>query len=163
PPRATTVACVPWARNELGALTGLKTTSYADNVVAITAARRVGATEAILPNTAGALCEGTGSNVFVVVDGVVRTPSLRGGPPAGRGRPRAGGRVAARGGGRGGGGDPADVGPRPGGRGVDQLQRARRLRGEPGRGDGAGHDRRRSDAARPSRRAARAGGRPGAP
>ena len=83
PPRATPVAVVPWARNEVGALTGLKTTSYADNVVAVTAARRVGATEAVLPNTAGNLCEGTGSNVFVVVDGVVRTPSLRDGPLAG--------------------------------------------------------------------------------
>ena len=83
PPRATTVAVVPWARNDRGALAGLKTTSYADNVVALAAARRTGATEALLPNTGGYLCEGTGSNVFVVVDGVVMTPSLRSGPLAG--------------------------------------------------------------------------------
>ncbi|AXH97887.1 4-amino-4-deoxychorismate lyase [Ornithinimicrobium avium] len=83
-PAATTeVAVVPWARNDVGALAGLKTTSYADNVVALAAAKQVGASEAILPNTAGLLCEGTGSNVFVVVGGVVRTPSLRSGPLAG--------------------------------------------------------------------------------
>jgi branched-chain amino acid aminotransferase len=83
PPRATTVAVVPWARNDIGALAGLKTTSYADNVVALAAARRAGATEAVMPNTGGYLCEGTGSNVFVVLDGVVLTPSLRSGPLAG--------------------------------------------------------------------------------
>ncbi|GAA1178508.1 aminodeoxychorismate lyase [Ornithinimicrobium humiphilum] len=83
PPTETSVAVVPWARNEVGALAGLKTTSYADNVVALAAAKRAGAAEALLPNTTGALCEGTGSNVFVVVDGVVLTPSLASGPLAG--------------------------------------------------------------------------------
>lgn len=80
PPRTATVAVVPWARNEKGALAGLKTTSYADNVVALAAAKRLGASEALMPNTAGQLCEGTGSNVFVVLDGLVLTPSLRSGP-----------------------------------------------------------------------------------
>ncbi|RIK11755.1 MAG: 4-amino-4-deoxychorismate lyase [Acidobacteria bacterium] len=83
PPASTAVAVVPWARNDVGALAGLKTTSYADNVVALAAAKRLGASEALMPNTAGLLCEGTGSNVFVVVDGVVGTPSLRSGPLAG--------------------------------------------------------------------------------
>lgn len=80
PPRTTAVAVVPWARNERGALTGLKTTSYADNVVALAAARRAGAAEAVLPNTTGELCEGTGSNVFVVQGDVVLTPALSSGP-----------------------------------------------------------------------------------
>ncbi|MFB9732566.1 aminotransferase class IV [Ornithinimicrobium kibberense] len=83
PPRTTAVAVVPWARNEKGALTGLKTTSYADNVVALAAAKRAGAAEALLPNTAGELCEGTGSNVFVVLGDVVMTPALTAGPLAG--------------------------------------------------------------------------------
>lgn len=83
PAATTSVAVVPWARNEKGALAGLKTTSYADNVVALAAAKRLGAGEALLPNTAGLLCEGTGSNVFVVVDGVVMTPNLESGPLAG--------------------------------------------------------------------------------
>ena len=59
-PPTTTVATVPWPRNERGALAGLKTTSYAENVVALAEARRRGATEAIFANLAGHLCEGTG-------------------------------------------------------------------------------------------------------
>ncbi|MGD8151406.1 aminotransferase class IV [Ornithinimicrobium sp. Y1694] len=83
PGHITTVAVVPWVRNERSALAGLKTTSYAENVVALAEAKRLGATEALLANTQGRLCEGTGSNVFVVIDGVVHTPSLAEGPLAG--------------------------------------------------------------------------------
>jgi branched-chain amino acid aminotransferase len=85
PPAAELVAVVtvPWPRNERGALAGLKTTSYAENVVALAEARRRGATEAIFANLAGHLCEGTGSNVFYVVDGELRTPTLRSGCLAG--------------------------------------------------------------------------------
>jgi branched-chain amino acid aminotransferase len=79
----TTVVTVPWTRNENGATAGLKTTSYAENVIALAHARRHGGTEAILANTAGDLCEGTGSNVFYVVDGELRTPSLASGCLAG--------------------------------------------------------------------------------
>jgi branched-chain amino acid aminotransferase len=71
---ATTVAISPWPRNEHGATAGLKTTSYAENVRALTYARELGATEAILENTQHQLCEATGSNVFVVSEGIVRTP-----------------------------------------------------------------------------------------
>lgn len=74
---------VPWRRNEHSAVAGLKTTSYAENVVALARARSLDATEALLANTAGDLCEGTGSNVFVVTDGVVRTPPLSSGCLAG--------------------------------------------------------------------------------
>lgn len=79
----TTVVTVPWPRNERGATAGLKTTSYAENVVALAEASRRGATEAIFANTAGHLCEGTGSNVFYVVDGELRTPTLASGCLAG--------------------------------------------------------------------------------
>ncbi|MGF9756639.1 aminotransferase class IV [Microvirga sp. 0TCS3.31] len=79
----TAVVTVPWTRNENGATAGLKTTSYAENVIALAHARRHGGTEAILANTAGNLCEGTGSNVFYVVDGELRTPSLASGCLAG--------------------------------------------------------------------------------
>lgn len=79
----TSVAVVPWARNERGALTGVKSTSYAENVVALAAAKALGHSEALLANTAGQLCEGTGTNIFVVRDGVVLTPSLGTGPLAG--------------------------------------------------------------------------------
>jgi len=79
----TAVITVPWPRNERSAVVGLKTTSYAENVVALAAAHRAAASEALMPNTAGALCEGTGSNVFYVVDGELRTPTLASGCLAG--------------------------------------------------------------------------------
>ncbi|MFC8455019.1 aminotransferase class IV [Kitasatospora sp. NPDC057223] len=79
----TAVITVPWRRNEHSAVAGLKTTSYAENVVALAAAHREGATEALLANTAGQLCEGTGSNVFVVLGGRLITPTLASGCLAG--------------------------------------------------------------------------------
>ena len=77
------VVTVPWPRNERGALAGLKTTSYAENVVALAHAAERGAAEALMPNLAGHLCEGTGSNVFYVVGGELRTPTLASGCLAG--------------------------------------------------------------------------------
>ncbi|CAM5662272.1 aminotransferase class IV [Streptomyces canus] len=82
-PDSTAVITVPWTRNERGALTGLKTTSYAENVVALARARADGASEALFANTVGQLCEGTGSNVFVVLDGEIHTPPLASGCLAG--------------------------------------------------------------------------------
>jgi len=82
-PDSTGIVTVPWTRNEHGALAGLKTTSYGENVVALARAHAQGATEAILANTAGNLCEGTGSNIFYVVDGELRTPTLASGCLAG--------------------------------------------------------------------------------
>lgn len=82
-PSSTTVTTVPWTRNENGATAGLKTTSYAENVIALAHAAERGGTEAIFANTAGHLCEGTGSNVFYVVDGELRTPTLASGCLAG--------------------------------------------------------------------------------
>ncbi|MFJ8647940.1 aminotransferase class IV [Streptomyces sp. NPDC093546] len=82
-PDTTAVITVPFTRNERGALTGLKTTSYAENVVALARAHAEGASEALFPNTVGQLCEGTGSNVFVVVDGQLHTPPLASGCLAG--------------------------------------------------------------------------------
>jgi branched-chain amino acid aminotransferase len=75
----TTAVTVPWPRNERSPLAGVKTTSYAENVFVLAEAHKVGATEALVPNTRGQLCEGTGSNVFVAVDGSVVTPSLMAG------------------------------------------------------------------------------------
>ncbi len=73
-PATEDVATVPWSRNERGATAGLKTISYAENVRALAYARERGATEAVFANTRGELCEATGSNIFIVVDGVVVTP-----------------------------------------------------------------------------------------
>ncbi|WP_171170219.1 aminotransferase class IV [Streptomyces sp. I05A-00742] len=82
-PDTTAAVTVPWTRNERGALAGLKSTSYAENVVALARAKERGATEALLANTTGALCEGTASNVFVVLDGELHTPPLASGCLAG--------------------------------------------------------------------------------
>jgi len=82
-PGPTAIATVPWPRNERGALAGLKTTSYGENVVALAHAAEQGASEAIFANLAGDLCEGTGSNIFYVVDGELRTPTLAAGCLAG--------------------------------------------------------------------------------
>jgi hypothetical protein len=68
-PAVTDVVVVPWPRNERGALAGLKTISYAENVRALARAAAAGAGEAIFANTRGELCEGTGTNVFYVVEG----------------------------------------------------------------------------------------------
>jgi branched-chain amino acid aminotransferase len=82
-PPSATVVTVPWRRNEHSAVAGLKTTSYADNVVALRHAKDHGADEAIFANTSGNLCEGTGTNIFVALDGRLRTPPLSSGCLAG--------------------------------------------------------------------------------
>jgi branched-chain amino acid aminotransferase len=82
-PDTTAAVTVPWTRNERGALTGLKTTSYGENVVALARAHEHGASEALFANTRGRLCEGTGSNVFVVIGGRLLTPPLASGCLAG--------------------------------------------------------------------------------
>jgi branched-chain amino acid aminotransferase len=77
------VVTVPWPRNERGALSGLKTTSYGENVRALAYANEHGGSEAIFANTAGNLCEGTGTNVFIVSEGRLITPPLSAGCLAG--------------------------------------------------------------------------------
>lgn len=79
----TAVVVVPWTRNENGALAGLKTTSYGENVVALARARASGASEAVFANTRGELCEGTGTNVFLEHRGELWTPPLESGCLAG--------------------------------------------------------------------------------
>ncbi|MFB0926952.1 MAG: aminotransferase class IV [Acidimicrobiales bacterium] len=74
---------VPWTRNERGATAGLKTTSYAENVRALRVAHQAGASEAIFANTRDELCEGTGTNIFVVIQGETFTPPLTSGCLAG--------------------------------------------------------------------------------
>ncbi|MDR2382101.1 MAG: aminotransferase class IV [Bifidobacteriaceae bacterium] len=75
-PASTSVITVPFTRNPTGGLAGLKTTSYAENALALALAKERGASEALFPNAAGRLTEGTGSNVFLVLDGRLITPPL---------------------------------------------------------------------------------------
>ncbi|GGO79559.1 aminotransferase class IV [Nonomuraea cavernae] len=82
-PAAAAVTVVPWPRNERGALSGVKSTSYGDNAKALAHAKARGGGEAIFGNLAGDLCEGTGSNIFVVRGGRLLTPTLASGCLAG--------------------------------------------------------------------------------
>ncbi len=78
PPAASAVEVVtlPYVVDHHGALVGHKTTAYADNVVALAAARAAGAGEGMLANADGGLCEATAANVFLVLDGGLVTPPL---------------------------------------------------------------------------------------
>lgn len=73
------VTVVPWRRNEHGATAGLKTISYAENAIALRHAHARGADEAVFANTAGDLCEGAGSNVFLARGDRLVTPPLSSG------------------------------------------------------------------------------------
>jgi len=78
-PPTVAVAVSPWTRNPDDPLAGAKTTSYGGNVVALAWAAQQSppAGEALFTVAGtGALSEGTGSNVFVAVDGALHTPSL---------------------------------------------------------------------------------------
>lgn len=82
-PERAVVVVAPWPKNERSAIAGAKTTSYAENVVALAHATERGASEALFCNTAGNLCEGTGSNVFLGIEGELVTPPLSAGCLAG--------------------------------------------------------------------------------
>ena len=82
-PDFSDVITVSFPRNEYGALSGLKTTSYGENVIALAQAHSMGAKEAIFGNVSGNLCEGTGSNIFVSYQGKLITPPLSSGCLAG--------------------------------------------------------------------------------
>jgi branched-chain amino acid aminotransferase len=82
-PSLTSILTAPWTRNERGALAGVKSTSYAENVRTLKYAIERGASEAIFLNTARHVCEGTGTNIFLIFDDTVVTPPLSAGPLAG--------------------------------------------------------------------------------
>ena len=81
--QSTSIVTAPWTRNEHGALAGVKSTSYAENVRGLKYAASCDAGEAIFLNTAGHLCEGTGTNIFLIFGDKVITPPLSSGPLAG--------------------------------------------------------------------------------
>lgn len=82
-PTTTDVVTAPWRRNEHGALTGVKSTSYGENVRGLAYAMAHDCGETIFRNTAGDVCEGTGTNVYCVFGDEIVTPPLSAGPLAG--------------------------------------------------------------------------------
>ena len=73
-PETANLAVSSVKRNEHSQLAGAKTTSYAENALAIAEAKAAGASEALLLNLGGMVCEGGSSNIFAVKDGVLFTP-----------------------------------------------------------------------------------------
>lgn len=63
-------------RNEYAMSAGMKTLSYTDSVLALAEARSAGADEAVMLDTEGHLSEGSASNLFLLLDGVLHTPPL---------------------------------------------------------------------------------------
>jgi branched-subunit amino acid aminotransferase/4-amino-4-deoxychorismate lyase len=80
-PNLKTISAVllPWRRNEHSPLSGMKTASYAENLLAKRWAHQQGYDEGIFLNTAGNLCEGSTSNLFLVINQVLYTPDLSSG------------------------------------------------------------------------------------
>lgn len=79
PPESVVLATAAFSRNEASPLAGIKSASYAENLVALDEARRKGADQLLFYNTKAELCEGTTSNVFLVMQGKVFTPPLSSG------------------------------------------------------------------------------------
>jgi branched-chain amino acid aminotransferase len=75
--KGVAVAVPARIRNDARALApAAKTGNYLNNVLALVEARRAGADDAVLLNSAGRVTEATTANVFWVRGGEVRTPSL---------------------------------------------------------------------------------------
>jgi len=68
--------CLGGSRDFAGPLDAVKSLSYAENILLMEEAKRKGFDEILISNSAGNLIEGSGSNVFVVRQGVVLTPPL---------------------------------------------------------------------------------------
>lgn len=66
-------------RNEYSVLSRVKSLNYLDNLLARAEAKRAGADEAILLNTAGMIAEASASNLFLVDDGRLLTPPVAAG------------------------------------------------------------------------------------
>lgn len=66
-------------RNSHSPLSGLKSTSYLESILARQEARVAGVDEAICLNERGFVAEASMSNIFLVADGILKTPGLESG------------------------------------------------------------------------------------
>jgi len=79
PAPSAEVITVPGACAERSPIAGAKSTSYAAYLASLRTAHAAGASEAVLGTSSGLLCEGSVSNVFLVREGRIITPSLSSG------------------------------------------------------------------------------------
>lgn len=79
PPATTTANLAPFIRNERSPIAGLKNNSYAENHAALHRAKSLGFEETVFLNSVGNLCEAATSNLFLVRNGMLLTPSLASG------------------------------------------------------------------------------------
>ncbi len=75
-PASVSLCSVKWTRNERSPLAGIKSTSWGDNALILRHAQQLGFDNALLCDTTGRLCECTTSNLFLVIDQRIVTPSL---------------------------------------------------------------------------------------
>ncbi len=75
----TAIVATTTRRNEFSPLSRIKSVNYLDGILARQEAAAAGADDAILVNTQGLVVETTIANLFLVLDGVVRTPAVEAG------------------------------------------------------------------------------------
>jgi branched-chain amino acid aminotransferase len=78
-PSSVSLCTVQWTRNERSPLAGIKSTSWGENASILRYAATNGFDNAILCDSTGRLSECTTSNLYLVIDGQILTPSLESG------------------------------------------------------------------------------------
>jgi len=78
-PSSASLCTVEWTRNERSPLAGIKSTSWGENATILRYAAAKGFDNAILCDSTGRLSECTTSNLFLVIDERIVTPSLASG------------------------------------------------------------------------------------
>jgi branched-subunit amino acid aminotransferase/4-amino-4-deoxychorismate lyase len=86
PLETTTLTVVEWPRNERSPLAGIKASAWAENAFALRHAAAHGFGNALFLDTTGRLSECASSNIFLVIDEEILTPTLASGCLAGTAR-----------------------------------------------------------------------------
>jgi branched-subunit amino acid aminotransferase/4-amino-4-deoxychorismate lyase len=76
PPESCTLVLSPWSKNSRSPLAGIKSSCYAENLLALAQARARGFDQALLLDGDGRLSEAATSNLFFIRSGRLFTPSL---------------------------------------------------------------------------------------
>lgn len=82
-PEQIRVTTAPWKRDQQSIMCGLKTGSYAENIIALNMARNEGFHELVFYNHDDEICEAAMANLFLIRSGKLYTPPLSSGCLAG--------------------------------------------------------------------------------